>query len=171
VFAAQHRVIASGVECRRIGARAWTYVSVAPWPQLSPDGTPMVSVLAAGDIAFVQLSTQLDPPGVTLEQVRKTLAGDSDAASVTLASGVTTVRSVEILATSGGDSHVVATSPGSGYAPYTAVFAIQARPDDREAFEAALRGETGRITITYDAETDLGPARISADLADWTRLG
>lgn len=131
----------------------------------------MVSVLAAGDIAFVQLSAQLDPPGATLEQLRRALAGDRDAASVTLTSGVTTVRSVDVLVTSEGEPRVVASSSGSGYAPFTAVFAIQATAGERQAFEAALRGESGRITITYDAETDLGPARISADLADWARPG
>ncbi|MEU1973667.1 hypothetical protein ABZ477_18570 [Microbacterium sp. NPDC019599] len=171
MFAAQDRVIAYGVELRRIGEDAWTYVSVAPWPQLSPDGTPMVSVLAAGDLAFVQLSAQLDPPGGALEQARRAVAGDRDAASVTLTSGVSAVTSVEVTVTSNGESRVVATSAGSGYAPFTAVFAVQATAADREAFEAALRGETGRVAITYQAVTDRGPARINADLADWTRIG
>jgi hypothetical protein len=171
MFAAPDRMIAFGVECRRIGEDAWTYVSVAPWPQLSPDGTPMISVLAAGDFAFVQLSAQLDPPGSSLEQARAALAGDRDAASVTLSTGVSSVTSVEVAVTADDEPRVVGTSAGSGYAPFAAVFSIQASADDRAAFEAALRGETGRVAIIYNAVTDRGPARISADLADWTRLG
>lgn len=170
MVAAQDRVVAFGVECRRTGADIWTYVSVAPWPQLAPDGTPMLSVLAAGDLAFVQLSAQLDPPGRVLEELRGTLAKERDAASVRLVSGVRAIRSVTVTVTAQGETRVVATSTGSGYAPFTAVFAIQASGDDREAFEAALRGETGRVEIVYEAETDHGQARIGADLADWTRI-
>lgn len=165
------RVTAFGVECRRVGDDTWTYVSVAPWPQLSPDGTPMISVLAAGDLAFVQLSAQLDPPGSALEQARAALAGDRDTASVTLSTGVSSVTSVQVSVAADGEPRVVATSTSSGYAPFAAVFSIQATADDREAFEAALRGDTGRVAITYHAVTDRGPARLSADLADWTRIG
>jgi hypothetical protein len=171
VFAAQDRVIAYGVELRRMAEDAWTYVSVAPWPQLSPDGTPMISVLAAGDLAFVQLSAQLDPPGSSLEQARAALAGHREAASITLTSGVSAVTSVEVAVTADDEPRVVATSASSGYAPFAAVFSIQATADDREAFEAALHGESGRVAITYNAVTDRGPVRLSADLADWTRIG
>lgn len=168
--AAQNEPTAFGVECRRVGPDAWTYVSVAPWPQLSPDGSPMMALLSAGDVAFVQISAQLDPPGGLLERARAALAGPRAAASVRLISGVSAVRSVDVAVLTGDESHVVATSASSGYPPYTAVFAIQVTMKEREAFKAALRGETGWIAITYDAETDRGPARISADLADWTRI-
>ncbi|WP_243074475.1 hypothetical protein [Microbacterium sp. SS28] len=164
------RVIAFGVECRRTGDDTWSYVSVAPWPQLAPDGTPMISILAAGDLAFVQLSAQLDPPGAALEQARAVLAGDADPASVTLSTGVSAVTAVEVAVTTGDETRIVATSKGSGYAPFAAVFSLQATAEDREAFEAALSGETDRVAITYDVVTARGPARISADLADWARI-
>ena len=173
MFAAQDRVIAYGVDCRRIGEAAWTYVSLAPWPQMAPDGTPMVSVLEAGAIALVQLSAQLDPPGRMLEDLRASLADPETATPVTLTSAVTSVRTAEVSLGQGGDGaerRVLATSAGSGYPPYTAVFSLQATADIRDAFVAALRGEAGRIAIAYDAETDRGPAHISADLADWTRI-
>lgn len=170
MFVASDHVIAFGVECRRVGVDSWHYISVAPWPQLAPDGTPMMSVLAAGDVAFVQLSAQLDPPGTAIEQVRKVLAGDRDETAVTLSTGVSAVTSAEVTVLAPDGARVVATSPASGYAPYAAAFSLQAASDVREAFEGALRGETGRVAITYDAVTDRGPSRISADLADWTRI-
>lgn len=168
--AAQDEPAAFGVKCRSVGSDSWTYISVAPWPQLSPDGTPMLSLLTAGDVAFVQLSAQLDPPGGCLELLRAKLARPPrPTAAVTLTNGVSAVRSVEVTAGTGDHPRVIVSSPSSGYAPYTAVFSIQATSQDREQFEAALRGETGHIAITYDVETDRGPAKISADLADWTR--
>lgn len=130
----------------------------------------MISMLEAGNAAFVQLSTQLDPPGDSLEHLRQILAGHANPALITLQSGISAVESVEVAVGPGDAARVVASSAGSGYPPFAAVFAVQATGDDRAAFEAALHGERGWITVTYAAQTSGMIARISADLADWTRI-
>lgn len=168
--AAGDHLIALGVECRRASDGTWSYVSVAPWPQLSSDGRPMLSVLTAGDIAFVSLTAQLDPPGAALEQVRAILAEGRQPATVTLTSGVRRVRAAEVSIGPRGATRVVATSPTSGFPPFTAAFAMQPSAEERAEFEAAMRGEDGHVRITYHAETDEGQARIEADLADWVRI-
>ncbi|MBK7820434.1 MAG: hypothetical protein IPJ61_05005 [Tessaracoccus sp.] len=168
---APNRIVAVGVECRRVADDTWSYVSLAPWPQQSHDGSPMMSLLAAGDIAFLQLTAQLDPPGATLDQVRATLAAGRNPATITLTSGVRTVRAVEVTVGADDDTRVLATSTGSGFPPFTAAFGISLTRDDRPAVDAALRGEAGHVHITYDIETETGPARVAADLADWTRIG
>lgn len=165
------RTVAFGVACRRVGGDIWSYVSLAPWPQLSQDGRPMLSLLAAGDVAFLQLTAQLDPPGGTLEQLRAALAAGKNPATVTLTNGVRAVRAVEVAVGKGDAARVIATSTGSGFPPFTAAFGIGLAADDRADVDAALRGETGHVRITYDIETDDGATRVGADLADWARIG
>ncbi|WP_309065914.1 hypothetical protein [Microbacterium sp.] len=164
------RLNAFGVVCRRADAGTWRYVSVAPWPQLSEAGIPMIGLLSTGEVSFLQLSVQLDPPGWMLEQLRAALARDGDTAGITLVSGVSAVHAVEVAVGRTPQRRVVGRSGGSGYPPYTAVLSIPAGADDRAAFEGALRGEHGRLSVAYLAETDDGPATIAADVADWTRL-
>ena len=170
MFTGQNEVTAVGVRCRRVSDDRWSYLSLAPWPRLSPDGTPMLSLLVAGDGAFVQLSAQLDPPGNSLEQLRAALAVSGPATSLKLTSAVLAVQSVELTACAAHEKRVIATSASSGFAPFVAVFALQTELQEREAFEAALDGQQGKISITYNTETSDGLVRISADLADWARI-
>ncbi|GAA5204765.1 hypothetical protein [Microbacterium jejuense] len=166
MFASPTRIVAHGVECVNAGGSRWRYTSLAPWPQLGPDGTPLVSLLRAGSVAMVQLGVQLDPPGAVLERARAAVEA-AVAASITLDSGLDGVDRVDVVLDAGPGERIVATSAGSGYPPYTAVFSFRPEGADLDAVAAALGGESGRVEIRYRARRDGGEVRISADLAEW----
>jgi hypothetical protein len=160
------RIVAHGVECVSAGSHRWRYISLAPWPQQAPDGTPLVSLLRAGTVAMAQLGVQLDPPGAELELARAAVEAAAGA-SITLESGVDAVDRVDVVLDPGPHERVAATSAGSGYPPYTAVFSFRPEGADLDAVAAALGGETGRVEIRFAARRDGAPARICADLAEW----
>ena len=160
------RVVAHGVDCRRVTGDRWAYTSLAPWPQAAGG----LVVLVAGPSAFVQVSAQLDPPGELLEQVRTLIAGRSDGRPVTLTSGLTAVTAVELVVTAG-DVHTAATSQGSGYPPWAVAFSLQPTGTDLAAFEAAARGEPGHVRLSYHADAGGTAVVTSADLADWAEPG
>jgi hypothetical protein len=160
------RVVAHGVDCRRVTGDRWAYTSLAPWPQAAGG----LRVLVAGQSAFAQVGARLDPPGEVLEQVRALIAARSDGRPITLTSGLTAVTAVELVVTAG-EAHTVATSQGSGYPPWTAAFSLQPTGADLAAFEAAARGEAGHVRLTYLADTGGTAVAIGADLADWAEPG
>ncbi|GAA5209504.1 hypothetical protein [Microbacterium kyungheense] len=160
------RIVAHGVECVSVGGARWRYVSLAPWPQLGPDGTPLVSLLRAGSIAMVQLGVQLDPPGDVLERARAAVEA-AVAASIVLESGVDGVERIDVVLEPGAGERIAATSAGSGYPPYTAVFSLRPEGDDLDAFAAAVGGASGRVEIRYRVRRDGADAPVSADLAEW----
>lgn len=164
--AAPTRIVAHGVECVTAGGARWRYTSLAPWPQLAPDGTPLVSLLRAGDIAMVQLGVQLEPPGEVLERARAVVEA-AVAASIVLESGVDGVDGIDVVLRQGAGERIAATSAGSGYPPYTAVFSLRPEGDDLDAFAAALDGVPGHVEIRCRARRDGTAVRISADLAEW----
>ena len=173
MFAAADRIIAHGVSCAQLEPGRWSYVSLAPWPQMPRDGGgPLVSLLTAGDIGFAQISCQLDPPGYVLEQVRADITARTRAETpVTLVSGVTAVPGAELIVADAGSATVLATSGSSGYPPFAAVFSASVTGSDKDALEAALRGEHGHARVSYTVDAGEGPAELTADVAEWARIG
>lgn len=165
------RIVARGVVCTHVEGRRWRFASLAPWPQRSPAGDPLISLIEAGDHAFAQLSVQLDPPGSELEALRALLGRDDagEVVPVTLESAVTAVTGIRIILDPDGAARTVATSSGSGYPPYTAVFSLQLTGEDRELVKSAMTGTEHQVEVVYMVDLDGTETRISADLATWMR--
>jgi hypothetical protein len=164
------RIVAHGVDCRRspVTSATWQYLSLAPWPQLPQAGTPMASILEAGDLGMVQLSSQLDPPGFELEALRSLIQRQPTAAEpVRLQSAVGKVTQVTIIADPAGEARELAQATGSGYPPHTAVFSLSLRGDDLDRFRRAMAGERGLVELCYRAVVDDVTTDITADIADW----
>ena len=164
------RIVAHGVAATRVEGRRWRFVSVAPWPQTTPGGDPLISLIEAGEFFLAQLSAQLDPPAAQLEALRALLEREGDeVAPVTLESAVSAVTGIRIIADPGGEERVLATSRGSGFPPYTAVFSLQLAGADRDLMRSALSGTERQIEVRYTVDVDGTETVISADLAAWTR--
>ncbi len=164
------RIVAHGVAATRVEGRRWRFASVAPWPQTTPRGDPLISVIDAGVFSLAQLSAQLDPPASQLEALRALLGRDGDeVAPVTLESAVSAVTGIRIIADPAGEARVLATSRGSGFPPYTAVFSLQLTGADRDLVKSALNGTERQIEVRYTVDIDGTETVISADLAAWVR--
>ncbi|MBO0981998.1 hypothetical protein [Microbacterium sp. SD291] len=169
VMHADH-LVAHGVVCTRIHGRRWRFRSLAPWPQLTPAGDPMISLLEAGAYALAQLSVQLDPPASELEALRGLLSREGEStAPVILEPAITTVTSIRIVVDPDGEARTVATSQGSGFPPYTAVFSLQPTGDDLDRVKAAIAGTRRQVEVAYAVDFDGSETPIAADLADWMR--
>lgn len=163
-------LVAHGVVCTRIHGRRWRFRSLAPWPQLTPAGDPMISLLDAGSFALAQLSVQLDPPASELEALRELLGQEGEStAPVILEPAVTAVTGIRIILDPDGQARTVATTQGSGFPPYTAVFSLQPAGDDLDRLKAAVAGTRRQVDVAYAVDHDGSETRVAADLADWMR--
>lgn len=157
-----------GVEYRRLSADRWSYLPTMSGPQRAPDGSAMVSVLHAGDLAMVQLSVQLDPSAAVLERGRARIAAlPGCAPSLSLEAAVTAVEQVEIVADPRGEPRILASSAGSGYPPYVAVFSLRPDGDDLSALEHALAGRPDEVEVRHHVVTAAGRTILATDIASW----
>jgi hypothetical protein len=162
-------ITVGGIRCRRLAAGRWSYRPAAPSPQRAPDGTALMCILQAGDTAFVQLSARLDPPAAVLERLRAQLTAlDEAAVPVSLESAISTVERVDVVADPATDARTIATSTGSGFPPFTAVFSLMPQGDDLRSCERAFAGEVGRVEVRYVIpDAGDGGAALAADIATW----
>ncbi|HEX5858605.1 MAG TPA: hypothetical protein VFY91_10910 [Microbacterium sp.] len=170
MIASPDRIVSHGVTAARIEGARWRYASLAPWPQTTPAGDPLISLIEAGGFALAQLSVQLDPPAAELEALRTVLRGDDEgAAPVILEPAVSAVTDIRIIAQPGGDERVLATSRGSGFPPYTAAFSLPLAGRDLEVVKGALSGTERLIDVRFTVHVDGTETIRSSDLAAWVR--
>jgi hypothetical protein len=143
--------------------RTFQYLPLAPSPQLDPAGRPAVSLLAAGDAAFLQLAAQWDPPADALERLRAQLAEAAGAGAITLTPPRLSVDRCRLLA----DGHEIGAVTTSGFPPWVALFALALDAGTRSAATAALHGEPGRLTVTFEARLEGEPLQLDADVGAW----
>jgi hypothetical protein len=142
---------------------AFQYLPLAPSCQLDPAGRPAVSLLAAGDAAFLQLAAQWDPPADALERLRAKLAEEAGAGSATLVPPQLSVDRCRLRA----DGDEIGSVATSGFPPWVALFALALDAGTRSAAMAALHGEPGRLTVTFEARLEGEPLQLDADVGAW----
>jgi hypothetical protein len=153
-----------GVRVAAAGAPgAYWYLPLAPSPQLGPDGAPAVGLLSAADAGFLQLTVQWDPPAAVLERLRDELATGSPV-PVTLAPPPGLVVDAAALEL---DGETLAATRTSGFAPWTATFAVPLGAEALASAASALRGATGRLAVRFRARLDGAPADLRADAGSW----
>ena len=153
-----------GVRIADAGAPgAYWYLPTAPSPQLGPDGAPAVGLLSAAGAGFLQLTVQWDPPAAALERLRDELAAGSPV-PVTLAPPPGLVVDAAALEL---DGETLAATRTSGFAPWTAVFAVPLGAGAMASAASALRGATGRLSVRFRARLDDAPADLRADAGSW----
>jgi hypothetical protein len=153
-----------GIRWRRRDATTVEYLPTEPAPECDAQGVPQVTVVQAGELAFVTVGARWDPPAEALERLRDRLAADAGAAP-RLAPPALDMEGAELLL---GDE-VIATSSTSGIAPYTAAFSATVEGNAGERAGAALRGERGRLAVRYRARLEGRDMELQADVGDWTR--
>jgi hypothetical protein len=139
------------------------YLPGIPEPQRGPEGRPAVSLILTGDSAILQLGASWGLGPEQTERLRPALAaatpGTDPAAIVLSPAAVAVSEAVLEVADGSGGFSPVATSPGSGYPPFTAVFSSVLAGERRSLAAAALNGTPGSLRVRYRAS---GRVRVSA---------
>jgi hypothetical protein len=128
------------------GAR-YAFLPVAPSIQKNPDGQPRVSLIEAGEIAFLSVSTEWMVSDARLEAVRSALeALHDEPVQLTFAA----VDGVQAALEIGPNTRIEAQST-SGMPPYAAMFSAQLPAEAKAIVQAALAGQEERVTVRYSA--------------------
>ena len=131
------------------------YVPGAPEPQRGPDGRPTVSLIVTGDSAILQVGASWGLGSVQNERLRPALAaaipGVDPAAIVLSPAPVAVSEAVLEVADGSGGFSPIATSPGSGYPPFTAIFSSVLAGGQRSLAAAALNGTPDSLRVRYRA--------------------
>jgi len=154
------------------GIRAWPsdddphrflYVPGLPEPQRGPDGVPTSSLIVAGESAILQLGASWGLGSPQDERLRTALAAaypGVDAAAVVLGPAPVDVSEAALeVADGAGGFTAIATSPGSGYPPFAAIFSAALTGEQRSLATAALNGTPGSVRVRYRAS---GTVRFAA---------
>lgn len=132
-----------------------------PRPETGPQGDPTLSLLVAGETAFLQLSTRWDAAPEALEALEAHLDQrfPDQAGTFTFAAAPVTVEEavLELSAGQPGDEPtVLATSRTSGAPSHTALFNLRLDAEQAARARAAIHGREGQLRVTYRATLAAG---------------
>ncbi|MGA4844265.1 hypothetical protein [Streptomyces sp. G45] len=153
-------VVVDGVELRPDPERpgSWTYVPPGPFLD-SPDA---VSLLDAGPVAFLQLTSRIDLPDGRRDAVRRGLGPGADIhpAQVRVTRVAVETKSPD------GVWVAVAEGTSSGVPPWTTALSASLDGDRRDAARAALGGTAGWMALVAELTVAGRPVRRTRDIAE-----
>ena len=132
--------------------RTWQYRALQPNIALTQDGRAQFTMIAAGNITMLSLTTMWGVNAQTLETIRTELAA---ANACTAAQIVLTPSTIEANAAAlqfgdgSGTFSTVATATSSGTPPYHAAFNLMLDAEQAEKARSALAGKTGWMAVRY----------------------
>jgi hypothetical protein len=143
------------------------YVPAEPIPARGPDGHPLMALIqlgAAGSI--LQLSVRFDLEDALRDRLRVDLSTqhlELSAATFQPAPIAVDRVTVRLAADPGGTPAILATSAGSGFPPWDAIFSIRLAPDQAARAARALAGQAGVLSVTVHANL---PPEVTATFLD-----
>jgi hypothetical protein len=148
----------------------WMYVPSGPVLELGPRDTPMLSVIEAGAVAFLQCTARValnDAPRARLlarlQQVRP--------AAKTLEISPILVERVALELKTADGWNQLAASRSSGMPPWTAALSATLNPAALAAMKSAVAGERGHIRLTARiVRTPMPAVYQHAESASTTRV-
>ena len=157
-------VVVGGVELRPDPADVWSWVYVPPGPFLDTgaDGRPAIGLIAAGSVAFLQVTARLDMTETARDELLGTLRRRHGTRAMVRAVPVVVRRTaLEVRGPDGGWT-AVAEGTGSGVAPWTTALSATLTADQAGAVRAAMAGrrDAVRLAATFDVP---GTAAIERD--------
>ncbi|CUS37824.1 hypothetical protein COMA1_40275 [Candidatus Nitrospira nitrosa] len=148
-------LIIDGVELSQVPdePRAYFYRPTAAGIASDTTGRKQISLIEAGTVVMISLTTQWGVEGPELETVRNKLASKlnfADAHVVTLRPALVEVGEVELLLSDGsGNFKPFLKATSSGMPPYAAAFNTMLTADQAPTIKKALKGERGLLRLRY----------------------
>ncbi|ACQ78617.1 hypothetical protein Bcav_0353 [Beutenbergia cavernae DSM 12333] len=156
------QLTAHGLHARRVGPTEWTYRPDAVGVARDARGRPSVTLIAAGDDAFLNLTTLLPADDDAVAALAKELARREGVppAELTLRPARLDVAPAELLVGDGDGGWIcLARRVTSGVPPYSAAFAVPLSPARVAAVRAALDGTSGQLAARYTLTEAPAPTR------------
>jgi hypothetical protein len=154
-------VVVDGVQLRAADreGRSWTYVPARPGLERDATGRPMLSIVEAGPVAFLQVTARV----ALSEQERARLLEGLRAlrpAATSLEVAPIQVSRVALEVKEGDRWVAVAESGSSQMVPWTAALAATLEPSARAALRDAASGERGRARLRASIALPAAPQTI-----------
>lgn len=149
------------------GGRGWTYLPLAPTLERGASGAPLLQVIEAGAMAFLQCTARValneDARNALLLRLKQ-----REPTAQTLEAAPLTVERMALEVRSGERWSALAESKGSGTAPWTAAFAATLDAGAIAAIKAALAGEPrcARLAVRIVLPGSPGTLRSAESTAD-----
>jgi hypothetical protein len=148
----------------------WMYVPSGPVLELGPRDTPMLSVIEAGAVAFLQCTARVALNDAARARLRARLQEVRPAAKTLEIAPISVERVALELKTADGWNQLAA-SRSSGTTPWTAALAATLDPAALAAMKSAVAGEPGHIRLTARiVRTPMPAAYMHAESAGTTRV-
>ena len=132
--------------------RTWQYRALRPSIALTPDGRAQFTMIAAGSITMLSLTTMWSVSAETLETIRAELAAANGCTAAQIVLTPSTIEANAAVLQFGDGSGVfstVATAASSGAPPYHAAFSLMLDAEQAEKARSALAGKTGWMAVRY----------------------
>ena len=147
--------ILRGVQLSPVAGQAhtWEYRALQPNIALTADGRAQFTMIAAGSVTMLSLTTMWGVDADTLESVRADLAaaeGCAPAQVVLTPSRVEANAAALQFGDGQGGFTTVATATTSGAPPYHAAFNLMLDAQQAEKTRNALAGKTGWLAVRYE---------------------
>jgi hypothetical protein len=129
------------IEAKNEDGRAWSYVPARPTLEQSPNGRPMLTVIEAGSVAFLQCTARV----ALNEDARAALLArlqERAPQAETLEAAPLSVERIILEVKTDSEWVAVAESKGSGMPPWTAALAATLTPGPLAAIKSAVAGES-----------------------------
>jgi hypothetical protein len=148
-----------------------TYLPASPTPELDTSGRPTLHILKTPQLASLQFGVHFDLPAGGETQLAAQMAlAEPALANARLQPAPVQVRHIGVrLADETGARSEIASSTGSGFPPYAAVFSIPLTPAQAAQAISAVGGRRGVLSVEYIMNLQGSDAALvkDSDIATW----
>jgi hypothetical protein len=144
------------------------YLPREPAPVRTENGRPSVLFMQGADGYHLQLGAQWDPESGALEALRAEREhATGRRQSLAPPMGLQVYEAILVLVRRNRGAEVLQRTATSGYAPWSASFAVSLTPERGIRVAEALRGAQGRLAVRFRAACDGAELEREADVASW----
>lgn len=172
-------VVVEGIELRPdpLDASVWTYLPPGPLLERGPDGAPAITLIEAGAVSFLQLTSRVDLPEDDRARILTGLRQQRPHGPTSIRPQSVIVRRVALqVKPKDGDWVTVTEGTSSGIPPWTTALSATLTAEQALAVKAAINGTPerlrliGELTVPADAAVEADRA-TSASLTFTTSAG
>lgn len=145
------------------------YYSTTIRAQKDGNGSPMISLIGAGENWFLLVSSVWQADSLSLERLAKKLISEKkiiDAYDLKLAP--VTANKAELILITQQKEQVLSTSATSGYYPFSAVFNVMINSEQQKLVAPAFTGQEGTLIVQYTGLLNNStPIVLRGDISTW----
>lgn len=137
--------------------------------QKDGNGSPMISLIGAGENWFLLVSSVWQAGSESLDELAKKLVKEEKIINVyELKLAPIEVKKAELILITQQKEQVLSTSATSGYYPFSAVFNVTVNNEQQKLIAPAFTGQAGTLIVRYTGLLNYSePIIVKGDVSDW----